>query len=103
MATSELQVILQRATKLPPTEQIEVIKHLAENLTRLNETRDESKMLEYGKYRDYPGKLTDEEDFKLAEWHPTDEEFEADMTAFADETTNYVGTHSREDIYFDRD
>ena len=36
----------------------------------------------------------------------TDEEFESDMIAFAEETKNvspYEGTYSREDIYFDHD
>lgn len=47
----------------------------------------------------------DEKDMSLrADAH--DDEFEADMVTFADETTSpngYNGTYSREDIYFDHD
>lgn len=74
MATSELQIVWQQAAKLSPTEKVEIIKRLAESLTLQSEPRVESQMLEYGKYKDYPGKSPDEEDFKSVEWHPTDEE-----------------------------
>jgi hypothetical protein len=46
--------------------------------------------------------LPQTEDFKPAD----NEEFEADMLAFAEETkdlSTYNGTYSREDIYFDHD
>ncbi len=76
MATSELQIVLQRAEKLSPFDKAEVIKRLADSLTAQTNQRNTSKQMEYGKYKNYPGKPTDEEDFKLAEWHPTDGELE---------------------------
>lgn len=76
MAMSELQIVLERAEKLSAREKAEIIKRLADSLTLQNEPAKDAQFLEYGKYRDYPGKLADEEDFKMAEWHPTDEELE---------------------------
>lgn len=76
MATSELQIVLQRAEKLSPFDKAEVIKRLVDSLTIQTAATAQTKQLIYGEFRDYPGKPTDEEDFKLAEWHPTDEELE---------------------------
>ena len=48
----------------------------------------------------------DEQDVALKSGATGDEEFEADMIAFAEGTENlsrYNGTYSREDIYFDHD
>lgn len=101
MATSELQIVLQRAEKLSPFDKAEVIKRLADSLTAQTNLQNTSKQLEYGKYKNCPGKPTDEEDFKIAESSSTDEEFEADMSAFAEDATDYTGADSREDVYFD--
>lgn len=76
MAVSELQIVLQRAARLSSAEKVQVIKNLADSLTNGDAAQKQSKFLEYGKYRDFPGKPVDEEDFKIAEWHPTDEELE---------------------------
>lgn len=76
MATSELEIVLQHAAKLSPVDKVEVIKRLADSLTMQAATPVKTKQLIYGKYKDYPGKPVDEEDFKLAEWHPTDKELE---------------------------
>lgn len=76
MATSELQIVLQHAEKLSPIEKVEVIKRLADSLATQTAMPVKTKQLIYGEFRDYPGKFTDEEDFKLAECHPTDEELE---------------------------
>lgn len=78
MATSELQIVLQRAVKLSPAERVEMIKRLAESLTFNSSApgQPNHKQLIYAEFRDYPGDFTNEEDFKLAEWHPTNEELE---------------------------
>ena len=75
MATEELQIIWQQAEKLSPVEKVEIIKRLADSLTAVSiAPRASSRQLIYGEFRDNPGQPTNEEDFKLAEWHPTDEE-----------------------------
>ena len=75
MATEELQIIWQQAEKLSPVEKVEIIKRLADSLiVAIGAPRASSKQLIYGEFRDYPGQPTNEKDFKLAEWHPTDEE-----------------------------
>ncbi|MFN0122405.1 MAG: hypothetical protein ACKV2V_18070 [Blastocatellia bacterium] len=74
MATAEYQLIAQQALTLSPKEQLQLIQKLAEKLS-LSEQRAESGYLVYGEFRDTPGReFSTEEDFKLAEWHPTEEQ-----------------------------
>jgi hypothetical protein len=75
MAISEYQLVVQQAQKLSPQEQLQLIKQLAEQLAEREARPQQPRYLEYGKYRDTPGReFATEEDFKLAEWHPTEEE-----------------------------
>ena len=77
MATVELDIIKQKTKKLPPKERIELIKFLAESLSASTPEK-EPKYLVYGEFRNYPGKMSTEEDFKIAEWHPTEAELNGD-------------------------
>lgn len=77
MATSELQIAIQHAEKLSPKQQLELIKVLAEKLSHKN-IPDKPKYLVYGEFRNHPGKMSTEEDFKIAEWHPTEAELSGD-------------------------
>lgn len=78
MSSSQLQQIVQQARELSAAEQLELIRrvaeHLAQQQTRQTSVR-EPQYLEYGKYRNSGfGRPSTEEDFKLAEWRPTEEE-----------------------------
>lgn len=78
MATSEYQLVVQQALALPAEDQLRLIQQLAEKLSR-SQKPTQPQYLEYGKYRDTPGReFATEEDFKLAEWHPTEEELNDD-------------------------
>lgn len=78
MATSELQIVLQRAEKLSPPEKVEVIKHLLDSLTEKNTAPNESgRYLIYGEFADSK-KMSTEDDFKIAEWHPSEAELNGD-------------------------
>lgn len=78
MATNEFHIAVQQIQKLSPQEQLELIKYLAEKLEQ-TQTTTEPRYLEYGKYRNTPGRqMSTEEDFKIAEWHPTEEELNGD-------------------------
>ena len=72
MATSKYQLVVKEAQQLSPHEQLQLIKQLAEYLSRIQPKPQQPRYLEYGKYRNTPGReFATEEDFKLAEWHPT--------------------------------
>ncbi len=74
MATSKYQLVAQQALTLSSQEQLRLIRQLAEKLSR-SQRQDQSRYLVYGEFRDTPGReFATEEDFKLAEWHPTEEE-----------------------------
>ena len=78
MATAAYQLVVQQAQQLSPQEQLQLIKQLAEKLSQTPSVT-QPRYLEYGKYRDTPGReFATDEDFKLAEWHPTEEELNGD-------------------------
>jgi hypothetical protein len=76
MATSELHIIYQRAQQLPSGEQLELIKRLAETLAHAAQVSASApRYLVYGEFARAPGRrAATEEDFALAEWHPTEAE-----------------------------
>lgn len=75
MATSEIEIIKKRIGALSESEKIELISVLNGSLRK---TARASKPLQYGKYRNSGRKLSTNEDFKVAEWHPTDPELNGD-------------------------
>jgi hypothetical protein len=73
MAASGLQLVLKQAESLPFNDQLQLIKLLLERLRQKHETQTPRYMI-YGEFRNSPRPESTEEDFKLAEWHPTEEE-----------------------------
>jgi hypothetical protein len=72
MVTNTYQSVAQQALLLSPQEQLRLIQQLAEKLSQSHK-QDQPQYLKYGKYRDTSGReFATEEDFKLAEWHPTE-------------------------------
>lgn len=81
MATTEIDLIVQKAQKLSAEELLSLIQKLTADLrfkikvdkskNRLSEQRG----LVYGKYKNYPGPMTTEEDFKSAEYHFNEDEW----------------------------
>lgn len=75
MSTNQLQATIEQAQTLTFEEQLQLIKYLADRLAASAQPKTESRYLEYGKYRNSGvGRMSTEEDFKLAEWNPTEEE-----------------------------
>ena len=71
----EFQLVMQQALSLSPQEQLQLIKQLAEQLSQREAKSQQPRYLIYGEFRDTPGReFSTEEDFKLAEWHPTEKE-----------------------------
>ena len=54
---------------LPREQKADLIKYLADLLT---DKPQPSKMIEFGKYANSGRQMSTEDDFRLAEWHPTD-------------------------------
>ncbi len=77
MATVEIESIKQQSRKLLPYQKIELIKFLAESLAP-RKSEEEPQYLVYGKYRNSGRKMSTEEDFKIAEWHPGEAELNGD-------------------------
>ncbi|MGB7207585.1 MAG: hypothetical protein WBD27_02890 [Pyrinomonadaceae bacterium] len=77
MATVELNVIKQQSRNLLPKQKLELIKYLSESLTK-EPNRQTLALLKFGKYSKTGLKPSSEEDFKIAEWHPTETELNGD-------------------------
>ena len=79
MAASEYQLIVKQVEKLSPQEQLRLIQQVAEKLSQREVKPQSIQYLEYGKYRNTPGReFATDEDFKLAEWNPTEEQLNGD-------------------------
>lgn len=75
MATREIDVIKRKLGVLSETEKIELISLLNKSLRK---TGHPSRQLQYGKYRNSGLQFSTPEDFKIAEWRPTDSELDGD-------------------------
>jgi hypothetical protein len=101
MSINELEAIINQAQRLSPKEQLILIKRVADLLAETelidsNEAEDTGGLV-YGKYADSPrsgateeaeaprhliygefhdasGHMSTEDDFRLAEWHPTEKD-----------------------------
>ncbi|MBK9216827.1 MAG: hypothetical protein IPM59_14755 [Chloracidobacterium sp.] len=71
MATNEIDIIKARSQELPQKQKVELIEFLT---GLLEQKPHQPKMIEYGKYANSGRRMSTEEDFKIAEWHPSDEE-----------------------------
>lgn len=78
MSTNQLQATIEQAQTLTFEEQLQLIKYLADRLATSAQSKTgtrESRQLIYGEFRNSGvGRMSTEEDFKLAEWNPTEEE-----------------------------
>ena len=72
MASEQLELIMNQVQQLSAEEQVQLIKRVAECLAE-RKNSGEGRYLVYGEYRNASGHESTEEDFKLAEWHPTEE------------------------------
>ena len=72
MASKQLEIIMNQVQQLSPEERLQLIKRVAASLAEANQS-GERRYLVYGEYRNASGHESTEEDFKLAEWNPTEE------------------------------
>lgn len=72
MASEQLEIVMSEVQQLSPAEQLELIKRVTEALN--NAMRPgEHRQLVYGEFKGAGGRESTEADFKLAEWHPSEE------------------------------
>ncbi len=78
--TNEVDLILERAGKLSADETMTLVQKLMTDLRRKilpikRANTGQQTGLVYGKYKNFPGPETTDEDFKLAEYHFNEEEW----------------------------
>jgi hypothetical protein len=71
MATSQIELIMAQVRPLSWPDKLRLLQRLAEDLQPTS-TSTEAQGLVYGKYRNTGRPMSTEEDFRLAEWHPTE-------------------------------
>lgn len=71
MQLTTISAIKDQVKDLSPEQKVELIKFLADTLA---DRQQPSRMIEFGKYANTGGRISTEEDFKIAEWRPSDEE-----------------------------
>lgn len=72
MASEQIDLIMNQVQQLSAPERLQLIKRVADSLAE-GEKAGEERYLVYGEYSNAPGRQSTEDDFKLAEWHPTEE------------------------------
>ena len=77
MATIELNIIKQQTNKLLPKQKLELIKYLSKSLGSKTNGQKPA-LLKFGKYSNTGLVSSTDEDFQLAEWHPTEAELNGD-------------------------
>lgn len=75
MIATDLTVekIVYQAKQLPAQERVQIIQLLVETLVT-SEKQPKPNLWQYGAF--HGKRMSTEEDFKIAEWHPTDEELD---------------------------
>ena len=87
MASEQVEIIMAHVQQLSQADRIELLKRLADSLdrgkpgiepgsagdTHSKDTRPAAGLV-YGKYLNTGGPQSTEDDFRLAEWRPTEEE-----------------------------
>lgn len=90
MASEQIEIIMTQARQLSPEDRLKLLNRLKESLNNGDESDEQRDLalgaqgksvrevtgLVYGKYRDTGRPESTEEDFRLAEWHPTEEELD---------------------------
>lgn len=72
MASEQLDLIMNQVQQLSPQERLQLIKRVADSLAG-GKKPGEQRYLVYGEYRTALRRESTEDDFRLAEWHPTEE------------------------------
>ena len=73
MATDQLQATIKQVQALSFEEQLQLIKYVADSLAE-SQLKSEPRYLVYGEFRNSgTGRMSTEEDFKIAEWNSTEE------------------------------
>ena len=79
MATNEVELILKQTDKLSIEEMKLLIQKLSakfyEKIMPKEVSQTENVGVIYGKYKNSPGRMSTEEDFKLAEYHFNEDEW----------------------------
>jgi hypothetical protein len=81
MSTSHFEAIMKQVEALPIEEQEALLNHLEELLAKTDvgePIANDPSGLVYGKYHNFPGRMSTDEDFKIAELHPTDKELDGE-------------------------
>ena len=74
MASDQLQATIKKVQNLSFEEQLQIFKYLADRLAK-SRPNCEPQYLLYAEFRDSDtGRMSTEEDFKSAEWNPTEEQ-----------------------------
>ena len=73
MSSNRLEVILDQVQHLSPNEQLTLVQRIIEYLLISKQER-QGPGLVYGKYHSAADQMSTEDDFRLAEWHPTEEQ-----------------------------
>lgn len=90
MASEQIEIIMTQVQQLSPEDRLKLLNRLKESVNNGEENAEqpdvaagapgqsvrEATGLVYGKYRDSGRPESTEEDFRLAEWHPTEEELD---------------------------
>ncbi len=71
METTTISAIKDQVKNLPAEQKAELMKFLADELA---DRPRQSSMIEFGKYANSGRRMSTEDDFKIAEWRPSDEE-----------------------------
>ena len=71
MATSQIEMIYSQIKPLNFDDKQRLLEWLAKDL-KPTASQVESTGLVYGKYQNTSGRMSTEEDFKIAEWNPTE-------------------------------
>ena len=90
MASEQIEIIMTQVRQLSPEDRLKLLDRLKESVNNGDENGEQPDLalgaharsvreatgLVYGKYRDSGRPESTEEDFRLAEWHPTEEELD---------------------------
>lgn len=69
MATREIDIIKKRTNGLSKEEKVQLIEFLTKSLKNGGRV---SKPLQFGKYQNSGKRMSEPDDFKIAEWHEAD-------------------------------
>ncbi|HMV49411.1 MAG TPA: hypothetical protein PLD20_17160 [Blastocatellia bacterium] len=78
MATSQLELIFTQAKPLAFEDKLRLLHWLIEELRPAAVSPSKSTGLVYGKYKNNGRRMSTEEDFKIAEWNPTNAELDGE-------------------------